>query len=83
MRVQTLKVQEVGPGLGSISPDSNRRKNKNILSRRMKRERDGVKKNDKGIVFKFLAYWAAAVVGYDEQKGDWAELEFMELKIDE
>ena len=43
--IQTMKVQEEGPGLGSISLDSNIRKNNNILSRRMKRERDGVKKN--------------------------------------
>jgi hypothetical protein len=48
--VQTLKAQEVGPRLCSVSPYSNSRKNKNILSRKMKHEGDGMKKNDKGII---------------------------------
>jgi hypothetical protein len=39
-------VQEIGPGLGSISLDGNRTK-----SRRMKREQDGVKQNNEGIIF--------------------------------
>ena len=51
-REQTFKAREFGPGLVSISPQSRISIDRRVLLGQVRRERGGVKKNDRGMVFR-------------------------------